>query len=288
LEACGEHDQRRGRLNILTGISDEAGSSLEAQILATRELGWRHLELRAVEIPGFAKANVHDLPEQAFDALLRRLDAEGLGVYCLASNIMNWEKTLRDPFDITLAEIHRAIPRMRRLGTRYVRIMSFKPDDGAATIPAEVFRRVGEVVKLFLDEGLQPLHENCMNHGGMSWRHALELLDRCPGLKWVFDTANPILNPDRSCGTPWPRQDPWDFWQHLRDHVVHIHVKDAIWRPAKQDADYEWPGEGQGRVRDILRDALARGYDGAFFPSSRTWSWSTAPRAQSLWMRPPC
>jgi sugar phosphate isomerase/epimerase len=249
---------------ILAGIADEAGSSLEAQIQATRELGWHHMELRAVDIPGFAKANVHDLPEPAFDVLVRRLEAEGIRVCCLASAIMNWEKTLSGPFDITLAEVRRAIPRMRRLGTRCVRIMSFKPEDEASVIPEEVFRRVGEVVKMFLDAGLQPVHENCMNHGGMSWRHALELLDRCPGLKWVFDTANPILNPDRSRGKPWPRQDPWEFWQQVRDHVIHIHVKDATWRPAKQDADYDWPGEGQGRVRDILKDALARGYHGAF------------------------
>jgi len=32
--------------------------------------------------------------------------------------------------------------------------------------------------------------------------------------------------------------------------------------PAKNDADYNWPGEGQGRVRDILKDAFARGYNG--------------------------
>ena len=59
---------------------------------------------------------------------------------------------------------------------------------------------------------------------------------------------------------PWPRQDPWEFWEHVRDHVVHIHVKDATYDPAKKDCDYNYPGEGQGRVRDILKDALARGY----------------------------
>ena len=99
---------------------------------------------------------------------------------------------------------------------------------------------------MFLDAGLQPVHENCMNYGGMSWQHALELLDKCPGLKWVFDTANPIFNPDRSKPKPWPRQDPWEFWTHVRDHVAHIHIKDATWNPAKNDADYNWPGEGQG------------------------------------------
>ena len=91
----------------------------------------------------------------------------------------------------------------------------------------------------------------------------MELLDKCPGLKWVFDTANPIFNPDRSKPKPWPRQDAWEFWEHIRDHTAHIHVKDATWNPAKNDADYNWPGEGKGYVREILKDAFARGYDAA-------------------------
>jgi sugar phosphate isomerase/epimerase len=139
--------------------------------------------------------------------------------------------------------------------------MSFKPGEDEFKTPPEVFRRVKDVTNMFLDQGLQPVHENCMNYGGMSWQHTLELLDQAPGLKLVFDTANPIFNPDRSKPKPWPRQDAWEFWEKVRDHAVHIHVKDATWNPAKNDADYNWPGEGQGRVRDILKDAFARGYD---------------------------
>jgi sugar phosphate isomerase/epimerase len=174
---------------------------------------------------------------------------------------MNWAKKVGDPFEITLAEVKRAIPRMKQVGAKYIRVMSFKPGDDDFKIPTEVFRRVKDVTNMFLDEGLQPVHENCMNYGGMSWQHALELLDKCPSLKWVFDTANPIFNPDRSKPKPWPKQDPWEFWEHVRDHVVHIHIKDATWNPKKNDADYNWPGEGQGRVPDILKDAFARGYD---------------------------
>ena len=248
---------------ILTGIGDEAAPSLDGQIHATQELGWNCIEMRGVEMPGHPKANFHDLAEPAFDLAVHRLETAGIRVYCFGSTIMNWSRRVEDPFDLTLAEVKRAVPRMARLGTKYVRIMSFKPGDEEYQIPTEVFRRVKEVTNRFLDAGLQPVHENCMNFGGMSWQHALDLLDKCPGLKWVFDTANPIFNPDRSKPKPWPKQDPWEFWEHIRDHVVHIHVKDATWNPAKNDADYNWPGEGQGRVRDILKDAMARGYAGA-------------------------
>jgi sugar phosphate isomerase/epimerase len=247
---------------IVTGIGDEAGNAIETQIAASKELGWKHLEMRGVEVAGHPKANFHDIPDEAFDTAVAQLEKSGLGVYCFGSTIMNFSKKLDDPFEITLAEVNRTIPRMKRAGSKYVRIMSYKPGDDEYKTPPEVFKRVKEVAQRFLDAGITPVHENCMNYGGMSWKHALELLDKVPGLKWVFDTANPVFNFDRSKGKPWQRQDPWEFWTHVRDHVVHIHVKDATWMPAKNDADYNWPGEGQGRVRDILKDAFARGYNG--------------------------
>lgn len=246
---------------ILCGIGDEAGNSLSSQIRATRELEWKHLEARNVQVGTFAKANLHEIPEPAFDEAVGMLEDAGIAVYCFGSTIMNWAKKVADPFEITLGEVGRAIPRMQRLKTRFVRIMSFKPADDEERIPDEAKRRVAEVVRRFTDAGITPVHENCMNYGGMSWRHALELAEAAPGMKWVFDTANPVFNADRSQPKPWKRQDPWEFWTQVRDLTAHIHVKDARWNPAKNDADYTFPGEGDGAVRRILADAFARGYD---------------------------
>ncbi|MFM8359610.1 MAG: TIM barrel protein, partial [Verrucomicrobiota bacterium] len=112
------------------------------------------------------------------------------------------------------------------------------------------------MVARFRDAGIQPVHENCMNYGGMSWEHALRLLDAVPDLRWVFDTANPVFNPDRRKPEPRPRQDPWEFWTQVRDVSLHLHVKDARWNPDRNDADYTFPGEGDGAVARILADAL--------------------------------
>ena len=246
---------------FLTGIADEAGAPIDVQIKATLELGWKHIEARAVEVDGFPKANLHDIPDAAFERVVEKVQAAGVEICCFGSAIMNWGKTVDTPFEVTLDEVKRAIPRMQRIGTRFVRIMSFKPGDQEDSIPEVVVERVREVVQRFRGEGLQPVHENCMNYGGMSAAHARQLIDQVPGLRWVFDTANPIFNADRSKPQPWPKQDPWEFWTTVRDVTAHIHVKDATWNAKKNDADYNWPGEGQGRVRDILRDALSRGYD---------------------------
>ena len=92
---------------ILTGIGDEAGNTIDAQITATKELGWQHLEMRGVEVPGFPKANFHDIPDKAFDIVTEKLQAAGIKVYCFGSTIMNWAKTVETPWDVTLAEVKR-------------------------------------------------------------------------------------------------------------------------------------------------------------------------------------
>jgi hypothetical protein len=59
---------------ILTGIGDEAANSLSGQIGAIKDLGWKHLDMRGVEVPGFAKANFHDILDDAFEQALRKLE----------------------------------------------------------------------------------------------------------------------------------------------------------------------------------------------------------------------
>lgn len=246
----------------LSGIADEAGALIDTQIRATKTLGWGHIEARNVEVPGFPKGNIHDIPEAAFDIVVERLASAGVRVNCFGSAIGNWAKKIDEPFDSSLEEARRAIPRMQRLGTKLIRVMSFAIRDAEDQMARERFRRMRELTAMFLDAGLQPVHENCMNYGGMGWPFMLELLGEVPGLKVVFDTGNPIFNDDRSKPKPHPKQDPWEFYAHVKAHIAHVHVKDAVWDPAKHDADYTYPGEGQGKVKEVLSDLLASGYDG--------------------------
>lgn len=246
----------------LMGIGDEAGPSLSDQIKATKDLGWSYIEMRAVQVGDGPKANIHDISDAEFNIAVEQLNAAGLKVHCFGSAIMNWQKTVAMPFSVTEAEVARAIPRMQRFGAKFVRIMSYKPGVIECSTPKIVFQHVCEVTRRFLAAGIQPVHENCMNFGGMSCAHTLELLDRCPGLKLVFDTGNPVFNPDRRGSWPWQRQNAWEFWEQVRDHVVHIHIKDAIWNNANKKETYTWPGEGHGYIRRIIEDAIRRGYDG--------------------------
>jgi sugar phosphate isomerase/epimerase len=245
-----------------SGIGDEAANRIDDQIRAIKTLGWTNLEARNVEVPGFPKGNIHDIPEAAFELLVEKVQAAGIHINCFGSAIGNWGKRIDESGETSLAEARRAIPRMQRLGTKFVRVMSFAVRKEEDQMAQERFRRLREITKMFLDAGIQPVHENCMNYGGMGWPFTLELLENVPGLKLVFDTANPVFNEDRSKPKPWKKQDPWEFYEHVKQHVVHVHVKDARWNDAKNDADYTMPGDGDGKVREILTDLIKAGYSG--------------------------
>lgn len=246
------------------GITDEAAPSIAGQIAATRALGWTAMELRNVD-----GASLIDLPDAAFDAVAAAIDASGLKVHCLSSPIANWARQVLDPMEQTRAEVSRAIARMQRLGTRYVRIMSYAVLSG---LPAEAqhaeerFTRLREIRQRFVDAGLEPLHENCMNYGGLGASFTLRLLEAVPGLRLVFDTGNPVFSDDhdapitQSCSTR-PRQSAWGFYQQVRDHVAHVHIKDGRWDAAAGRVIFTMPGEGESDVARILADLRARGYD---------------------------
>ncbi|MEZ5304924.1 MAG: sugar phosphate isomerase/epimerase [Verrucomicrobiales bacterium] len=250
-----------------TGIGDEAGSPLETQIRATQALGWDSIELRNIQAGPFPNGNFHEISDEAFDLAAGMLADAGIGASGVGSAIGNWAHSVQDDFQITLDEIGRCIPRMQRLGCRIVRIMSYAiVQDGGSDAPeqfaAERFRRVREIRDRFESAGITPVHENCMNYGGMGIRYALELLENVPGLKWVFDTGNPVFNRDRDQPKPHPMQDAWAFYEAVRDQIIHVHVKDGIWHEDRNEMQYTMPGDGDGRVLDILRDLHQRGYQG--------------------------
>ncbi len=244
----------------LTGFADEAGADIDTQIRATRELGWRNIEARKA-----GDANIHDVSDEEFDRIAAKLDDAGIHVNCFGSTIANWGKQITEPFDASLAEARRAIPRMRRLGTKLVRIMSFAvlkdrgPEDQLAD---ERFRRLRELVKMFTDEGLQPVHENCMNYGGMGWPFTMRLIDNVPGLKLVFDTGNPVFTDDRSKSEPHPKQSSWEFYQHVKDHIAYVHIKDGTWDAESGKTHFTHAGEGDGDVKRVVKDLLDNGYEG--------------------------
>ncbi len=247
----------------LTGFADEAADSLPDQIEITKSLGWENIESRNID-----GVNIHDLTVGKFDQVCDELEEKGVKVNCFGSTISNWGVQITDPFEGTLEKVERAIPRMQRLGTSLIRMMSYarlKNPDGTLMsnqMEEERFRRLRIITDLFTSAGITPVHENCMNYGGMGWSYTLKMLENVPGLKLVFDTGNPVANINYSADPPDRMQSSWEFYQKVKKHIAYIHIKDGVYNKAKDDLDYCYPGEGDGDVRRIVKDLLDGGYNG--------------------------
>jgi sugar phosphate isomerase/epimerase len=236
---------------FFSGISDEAGQSIDTQIKAHRELGWQHLELRMVD-----GTNLTMLSDEAFDEVYRKVTDAGMSVSCFSSAIANWARTITCDPNIDIEDLKRAIPRMHRFGTRYIRVMSYPNDKNNPLSDHEwrdeAVRRMKTLARMAEDGGVILCHENCSGWGGQSAENSNYLLDAVdsPALRVVFDTGNPVTY----------GQDAWDYYTTVYPHIEYVHIKDA--RKVDGQDVYTYCGEGDGRVRDILRDLLGKGYAG--------------------------
>ena len=238
---------------FFSGISDEAGQAIETQIRAHRELGWTHLELRCVD-----GVNLTLLPDDQFDRVHAAVTEAGMTVSCFSSAVANWARPITCDPQIDINDLRGAIPRMHRFGTKYIRVMSYPNDkDNPVTDKEwrdEAIRRMKTLARMAEDGGIILAHENCSGWGGLSADNSNVLLGEVnsPALKVVFDTGNPVTY----------GQDAWEYYQKVRNDIVYVHIKDA----KKIDGvdHYTFCGDGDGCVREVVRDLLATGYDGGF------------------------
>jgi sugar phosphate isomerase/epimerase len=251
----------KGVAMYLTGFADEAGSDLAVQIKALKELGWKNLESRNI-----GDKNLTLISDGEFDRVCESVAAAGIRINCFGSGVANWAKKLSDSPQSSYDEMKRAVPRMRRLGTRMIRIMSFElpgpvPLSDKDT-EREALKRLREIVKIAEGGGVICVHENCNGWAGQSWEHTLRMLDAIPSpsLKLVFDTGNPFHEKDVRGPEPYGWQDSHEFYRHVKDHLIYVHVKDG--RRDGEKTTHTFPGEGTCQVRETLTDLFRRGYDG--------------------------
>ena len=236
-----------------TGIADEAGTPISEQIRAHKLLGWKHVEVRNVE-----GGNLAEVDDATFEKTLAAVTDAGMQISCFASGIANWARNVDGDFSKDVSDLKRAIPRMKKAGCRFIRIMSW-PNAKEKPLAEpdwkkEVIRRLKELTKMAEDGRIVLVHENCSGWAGHSPETVKQVLAeiKSPAFAWVYDTGNPVGE----------GQDPWTMYQASKSRTVYVHIKDG--KSAADKHEYTYPGEGEGRVRDVVADLLKSGYDGGF------------------------
>jgi sugar phosphate isomerase/epimerase len=236
---------------FFSGISDEAGQPIERQIEAHNELGWDHLELRMVD-----GENITQINPDAFEKTVDALAEADKRVSCFGSAIANWARPITGEFEIDVEDLKQAIPRMHRLKTPFIRVMSY-PNHETDPISEpewriESIRRMRELATIAEHEGIILAHENCSGWGGLSAENSNILLGEVdsPALKVVFDTGNPVTY----------GQDAWNYYKSVYNDIAYVHIKDA--KKVNGEDEYCMCGDGDGYVKEIVGDLLANGYEG--------------------------
>ena len=232
----------------LCGFTDEIDADLDVQIEVAKACGLSGVELRSVggvNVLAFAE---HDRAEYK-----RKLDDAGLKVISIGSPCGKRPAT-DDEADV-LEQFKVAVDMAEFFGAPLIRVFSFYPDGGEGAGPVEAIEDravelLCEQARLLAGTDVTMVHENEKGIFGDTGDRCVTLMERVnsPRLRSAFDFANFV-----QCD-----EDPADNWPRLKDFTTHIHIKDA----KRGTGEVVKPGDGDGHLGDILKDAHAGGYRG--------------------------
>ncbi|MBI1915338.1 MAG: sugar phosphate isomerase/epimerase [Planctomycetes bacterium] len=229
----------------LSAFADEISPDPQEQVDVLDRCGVRCIELRSI-----LKTNVLDLTDLQVSEFKSLLDRRGFRLSAIGSPI--GKTKIDQPFEATRKRLERAIELCKVFGTSTIRIFSYYLADGTTWPPwrDEVHRRMRAKAEIADKAGVRLVHENEHAIYGDDPDRVVDLMQNVdhPALRAVYDPANYVF-----CGF-----DPWQGWQKTKQYTVHFHIKD--WVAGEKHGRLS--GEGQGRIPEVIAEAVAAGYDG--------------------------
>src|SRR5579871_639060 len=233
----------------LSAFADEISPDPQEQIDVLKTCGVRHIELRSIH-----KTNVLDLTDLQVRELKSLLDRYGFHLSAIGSPIGKIK--INEPFEPHLKRFQRAIELCKLFATPNIRIFSYYLPDGDdwARWRPTVLDRMWAKLELAEKAGVRLVHENEHRIYGDDPQRVRDLMETVCGrvdgryFGAAYDPANYVF-----CG-----YDPWQGWQLTKPWTVHFHIKDWV----HGEPHGRVAGEGQGRIPDVMAEAVAMNYDG--------------------------
>lgn len=230
---------------IVSGFADEIDEKVKVQFEHLNKLGISYFEPR-----GINGTNISEINDEQLKELKADMEKYGIKVSSIGSPI--GKIGIKEDFDKHLEKLARVIEIAKALGTKYIRIFSFFIPQGEnpADYRDEVMSRMKKMCELAEKEGVMLLHENEKDIYGDTAERCLDIFEtvKSPALKGVFDPANFV-----QCGVKvYP-----EAFKMLKDHIVYMHIKDALANGEVVPAGY-----GIGGVEEIIKELDTEGYEG--------------------------
>lgn len=233
----------------ISGFSDEISEKFDEQLATVKKLGMTHISLRAADGKGIADYT----PGEVRTLLLPRLQEAGIGVSSLGSPIGKVYVDDEAGFAKQLEQLENLCWICKMLDCKYIRMFSFYIPEGKN--PADyrdvVIEKLKQYTAIAEKHGVVLIHENEKDIYGDIAVRCKDVLDavNSPSFKAAFDFANFV-----QCG-----EDTAQCWELLKEHVVYIHIKDAV----PDNNENVLCGTGTGKIAQILKQAIREeGYEG--------------------------
>ena len=233
----------------LSAFADEVTDDFLAQVEYLAKEGVGYIEVRFV-----GGKNLMDLGKGELDEVKRMIQDHGLKVSAIGSPI--GKVKLNEPFEPHLEKFKHAVELAQFFETPYIRMFSYYAPKGKNIddYRDQVMERMAAKVEIIKDTDVVMVHENETDIYGYSAENCVDLVKtvNSPKLRLVYDPGNfvwgqKITNNVENC---WPLMKPY---------VVHIHIKD--WKLSEKEVG-SIPGEGDGQIKELLRELAAIDYDG--------------------------
>ena len=233
---------------IISGFADEIDPQLDVQLKVVRDLGMEYICFRAADGKGVAEYTLEEVREN----ILPRLNAAGVKVSSLGSPIGKIDIDDDAAYEKQLQQLDTLCRICNLLDCKYIRMFSFwmlnkNPDEWKE----EVLRKLRGFADIAARYGVILIHENEKDIYGDTGTRCKTILDELasPCFKAAFDFANFV-----QCG-----EDTAECWEMLKEHVVYIHIKDAV---AGKNENVVC-ATGDGKIPEILGKAIREdGYEG--------------------------
>lgn len=237
----------------LSSFADEAGLDFTTQITASQAAGFTHIDLRRV-----GEHEITTLPKHDAVEVRQQLDDAGIRVNMFGSPIGKTD--ISDDPNIDLGRLDHLAELAEPLGCRAVRVFSYFNRKRGWTKDRwrdEALRRLERLTDRARSYELTLYHENEGDIFGDRAGDVLLLAEAmCEGepggpnrgtFRTIFDFDNYRRGGD----------DVWQAWQMLIGHTDAFHLKDSDAQDRHLPA-----GQGEGRLREVLVDAVKRGWSG--------------------------
>jgi len=234
----------------LSAFGDEISDDLDEQLQTLVSLKIHSLDLR-----GAWGVNVAMMSDAEVARVRQVCGKYGVRIACLGSPV--GKSPLSGPAEPEKAKLARLMAIGKTLGTRYIRVFSFYPEDISNNehydqFVAQAAERLAELAHMAQPAGFTLVLENEKAIVTDTPERCAAVLKRVnsPALRYAWDSANFV---QVDVAKPIDRG-----WEGVKPYLEYVHIKDAM----LADGKVVPAGEGDGQVRELLMNLKAMGYQG--------------------------